>query len=226
MIFQAFTATLAQIDDPAFRGVLIKGVGLTIALLFGLFALAFWGTAWLVPETISLLWIGEVNISGTLVSWGSLILMIIASVFLMIPVASAFTGIFLDEVADAVEARHYQGLPPANPPSLAQNIQESLGFLGIILIANLLSLVLYLTPLGPFVFYILNGFLLSREYYRMVAMRRMDRATAKASYRRNLPVIWSAGILMAIPLTIPVANLIIPVLGAATFTHIFHRLNP
>ena len=29
---------------------------------------------------------------------------------------------------------------------------------------------------------------------------------------------------MALPLTIPVVNLLIPVLGAATFTHLFHRL--
>ena len=29
---------------------------------------------------------------------------------------------------------------------------------------------------------------------------------------------------MAIPLTIPVVNLVVPILGAATFTHLFHRL--
>ena len=36
--------------------------------------------------------------------------------------------------------------------------------------------------------------------------------------------IWLAGALMAIPLTIPVVNLVVPILGAATFTHLFHRL--
>jgi len=29
---------------------------------------------------------------------------------------------------------------------------------------------------------------------------------------------------MAVPLTFPLINLIIPILGAATFTHLFHRL--
>jgi hypothetical protein len=29
---------------------------------------------------------------------------------------------------------------------------------------------------------------------------------------------------MAAPLSIPVVNLLVPVLGVATFTHIFHRL--
>ena len=30
---------------------------------------------------------------------------------------------------------------------------------------------------------------------------------------------------MALPLTVPIVNLLIPVLGAATFTHLFHRLS-
>ncbi len=29
---------------------------------------------------------------------------------------------------------------------------------------------------------------------------------------------------MAVPLTIPLVNLTVPILGAATFTHLFHRL--
>jgi CysZ protein len=29
---------------------------------------------------------------------------------------------------------------------------------------------------------------------------------------------------MAVPLSIPLINLLIPVLGAATFTHLYHRL--
>ena len=38
-------------------------------------------------------------------------------------------------------------------------------------------------------------------------------------------LILAAGMLMAAPLVVPVVNLFVPVLGAATFTHIFHRLN-
>ena len=29
---------------------------------------------------------------------------------------------------------------------------------------------------------------------------------------------------MVVPLTIPLVNLLVPILGAATFTHLFHRL--
>lgn len=226
MIFADFAKALSQITDPRFRGVLFRGVGLTIVLLLGLYAFAFWGIAWLVPDAVTLPWIGEIGVSNALLSWGSLVLMLALSVFLMVPVASAFTGLFLDEVADAVEARHYPHLGPAPHMGLSENIRESLTFLAVLIVANLAALVLYITPLAPFVFYGLNGFLLGREYYRMIAVRRLGRREAGQSFRRNLLTVWSAGVLMAVPLSVPVLNLIIPILGVATFTHVFHRMTP
>jgi uncharacterized protein involved in cysteine biosynthesis len=59
----------------------------------------------------------------------------------------------------------------------------------------------------------------------MVATRRLGRAGAKALRKRHAARIWIAGTLMAAPLSVPLVNLLIPVLGAATFTHLFHRLN-
>ncbi len=224
MIPASFFAALGQIGDPKFRWVLIKGVGLTVLLLAGLYAFVFFGVRFLLPDTFSLPWIGEVTVVQTLLSWGSLILMVILSVFLMVPVASAFTGIFLDEVADAVEARHYPHLGPAPHVALADTIRESLIFLGIIVVANLGALLFYFTPLAPFVFFGVNGFLLGREYFRMIAVRRMGRHEAGQLFRRNFLTIWAAGALMVMPLTIPVLNLVIPILGAATFTHLYHRI--
>jgi CysZ protein len=55
-------------------------------------------------------------------------------------------------------------------------------------------------------------------------MRRIGRVAAKQLRARHVTTIWIAGILMAVPLSIPLLNLLIPILGAATFTHIFHQL--
>lgn len=225
-MIESFLAALGQTGDPRFRWVLIRGIGLTFALLIAAYALVFFGVSWLLPDSFALPWVGEIGFADELLSWGSLVLMMILSIFLMVPVASAFTGLFLDEVADAVEARHYPALPPAQHVGLADNLRESLGFLGVLILANLAALLLYFTPLAPFVFYGLNGFLLGREYYRMVAVRRLGRAGARQSYRRNFLTVWIAGALMAVPLTVPLLNLAIPILGVATFTHLFHRLEP
>ena len=152
--------------------------------------------------------------------------MMILSVFLMVPVASAFTGIFLDDVADAVEDVHYPNLSPAPRIGFAEGLKEAMTFLGVLIAANIAALIAYLifAPFAPFIFYGLNGFLLGREYYRMIAVRRLGRAGAKAAFRRHLGAIWITGAIMAVPLTVPVVNLLVPILGVAAFTHLYHRL--
>jgi uncharacterized protein involved in cysteine biosynthesis len=94
------------------------------------------------------------------------------------------------------------------------------------IVANLLAMVLYLVfpPFAPIIFWALNGFLLGREYFQLVAIRRVKEPEAKRLRRRFAGQIWLAGCLMAVPLTVPVVNLVVPIIGAATFTHLFHRL--
>ncbi|APZ52415.1 Arginine/ornithine antiporter ArcD [Salipiger abyssi] len=55
-------------------------------------------------------------------------------------------------------------------------------------------------------------------------MRRVGREGAAQLRKRHFVTIWAAGVLMAVPLTVPLVNLLVPILGAATFTHLFHRL--
>lgn len=226
MILNDFFAALAQLTDPRFRGVLAKGVGLTLLLLFALFALVSTLAGWLTPDVVTLPLIGDIAWADDLVSWASLVLMFVLSIFLMVPVASAFTSLFLEEVAQAVEDRHYPHLPPAERITLAEGLRDSLNFLGILIAANLAALILYLIfiPIAPFIFWALNGFLLGREYFQLVAMRRIGRVAAKQAYRANIWQIWLAGGLMAVPLSFPLINLLVPILGAATFTHLYHRV--
>jgi len=91
---------------------------------------------------------------------------------------------------------------------------------------NLVALAIYLgvAPLAPLVFWIVNGFLLGREYFQLVALRRVDRAEAAALRRKHFATIWLTGTAMAVPLSIPLVNLIVPIAGVAIFTHQFHRV--
>ncbi|MCB2116054.1 MAG: EI24 domain-containing protein [Rhodobacteraceae bacterium] len=227
MILGDFLKALGQLHDRRFLKVLVLGILLALALLGGIYAITVGMIGWFVPASFTLPWIGEIAWVQDLLSWGSLALMLVLSIFLMVPVASAFTGIFLDDVADAVEARHYPGLPAPLRQPFGEALADSLKFLGVILIANLVALVVYFLsgPFAPLVFWAVNGFLLGREYFQMAAMRRLGRGGAMALRKRHSGQIFAAGLLMAAPLSVPVVNLLIPVLGAATFTHLFHRLN-
>jgi uncharacterized protein involved in cysteine biosynthesis len=227
MIFKDFFKALAQLSDPRFRRVLLWGVGLTVALLVGVYAGFLAVIQTFVPDSVNIPFVGPVGGLGTLLSWGSALLMIGMSMFLMMPVASAFTSLFLDDVAQAVEDRHYPGLPLAQKQSFGDAAIDTLNFFALLVTVNVLALILYAFagPFIPVVFWAVNGLLLGREYFTLVASRRMGRQAAKALRKRHWLTVWWAGGLMAAPLSVPLVNLLIPVLGAATFTHLFHRLN-
>lgn len=217
---------LGQVGDPRFRRVLMLGVALTLALLIAFYAAFLWLIGDFTSGTLTLPVVGEVTWLGDLLGWASFFLVVFFSMFLMIPVASAITSLFLEDVADAVEAEHYPALPPAPRVSFAEGLRETVGFLLLLVGANLVAFLLYvmMPPLAPVIFYGLNGYLLGREYFQIAALRREGRAGAKALRRRYRGQIWLAGCVMAVPLSIPILNLLVPVLGAAMFTHTYHRL--
>ncbi|MBQ2260580.1 MAG: EI24 domain-containing protein [Loktanella sp.] len=227
MILSSFMLALGQMGDTRFRSVLWRGIGLTIALLVAIYAGVLWLIEALTTEPVTLPGVGSVTWIGDLLSWGSLGVMILLSVFLMVPVASAITSLFLDEVAEAVEDKHFPELPLMPGPSFAEGLRDTVTFLGVLIGANLMAFVLYaMLPFAAFfIFYALNGFLLGREYFQLAAMRRIGRDGARELRKKHQGTIWLAGCLMAVPLSFPFVNLVIPVLGAATFTHLFHRLN-
>lgn len=226
MILGDFLKALGQLSDPRFLRVLLVGVALTLALLFGVYAGFVQLVDWLTPDPFTLPWVGEVRWVDDLLGWASLALMLVFSIFLMVPVASAFTGFFLEDVAAAVEARHYPDLPPVPRIPFYEALIDSINFFGVLIAVNTLALILFafVGPFSPLLFWAVNGYLLGREYFQMVAMRRLGRKAAQALRRRYRARVWIAGTLMAAPLSVPVINFFIPVLGAATFTHFFHRI--
>jgi uncharacterized protein involved in cysteine biosynthesis len=227
MILSAFLSALGQLPDRRFLKVMGLGIALSLALLIAVYAGFVQLIDWATPEALTLPWVGEVTWVTDLLGWGSLLLMIGLSVFLMVPVAALFSGLCLEDVADAVEDRHYPALPPARPQGLYQSLIGSVNFFGVLVAVNALALIgyVFVGPFAPLLFWAVNGYLLGREYFQTVAARRLDRASAKALRKANAGTIWLAGCLMAAPLSLPFVNLAIPVLGVATFTHIFHRLS-
>jgi len=225
-LFSDFTKAVQQLTDPKFMTVLIKAVGLSAILFVGsYFGLVYLATA-ILPGSIDPPffdpipigdWFDEIALGGAL----------IMAIFLMFPVAMVIIGIFLEEIADAVEKRFYPHLPAVPRLPFASIMGEALRFLMIMIVANILALIIYFASalLAPIIFWVVNGYLLGREYFQLVAMRRLGLQEADKLRKKHRWEIWFAGILMAIPLSVPVLNLLIPLLGVATFTHMFHRLS-
>ena len=227
MIFSDFAKALGQLGDGRFLRVMLLGIALAVALLAGAYAALLWLIETFTPGSIDIPFVGPIGGLDTLLSWGSILLMAGLSVFLMIPVASAFSGLFLEDVAQAVEDRHYPNLPMPARQNFGDVLIETANFIGLLLALNTGALLLYpfVGPFSPVLFWGMNGYLLGREYFTLVACRRLGREDARRMRKAYGWRIWAAGVLMAAPLSIPLINLVIPVLGVATFTHMFHRLN-
>ena len=221
-----FSKALNQAFDRRFLHVLLVSLALTIGLLIAVTMALVWLTTALLPASWTLPFLGEISGISTFASLAIVPVMLVFSAFVMFPVAAVFMGFFLDWIADAVEDQHYPSLPPAGEVTFLSGLWEGGKFALIILLVNLVALLIYAFSFfaAPILFWALNGYLLGREYFSQVAFRRMAPAEANTLRRAHRWQIWIAGTLMAIPLSIPILNLIVPVIGVATFTHMFHRI--
>jgi len=227
-----FVKAAAQLDDPRLRQVLWLSILLSLLVFLGL-----WAGLWLVSTVLPLdaipgvAWLQETL--GGAFDWlaGFLFvgMLLLLTLMLFPAVITVIVGFFLDRVADAVEAKHYPTLAAPRPVSLSETVVSTLRFALVTLAVNLIALpfyilLLFLPPMNLVLFYLVNGYLISREYFEMVAQRRLDPQTAvrlRRNYRGRLQL---AGILLTLLMTIPLVNLLTPVIGTAFMVHVFHSL--
>lgn len=222
MVLRALILAWRDLFRPRIFGVVAMGVGLTLVLFVVLQALAIWAVHAFAPETITLPWIGAVHVT-TALSWGALILFPIMSIFLMAPVTAGFAGLFAERVSEAVEASHYPD-STGLPVDFWDGIWESLAVMGAVIGVTLITLILtpFLGPLASVLFYLGNGWLLGREFFQMAARRHLHAPQALALRQAKAAQATTLGVLIALLLSVPVLNVLVPVLAAAGFTHLFH----
>ena len=108
---------------------------------------------------------------------------------------------------------------------LGRSIAIAVRFLGLVVVANLVALVLFFAlGLGVVVFFVANGYLLGREYFQFAALRHMGECEADDLRHRHGGAIFAGGMLVAGFLAIPIVNLATPLFAAALMVHVFHRV--
>ena len=213
-MFNAFSKAVFQLNDPRTRKMLWLSIGaalsvfavLWLAIFYLLTSTSFFAIAWLE-------W--AVDLLGGLAT-------LVLTWFLFPGVITVVIGLFLDDIAAAVEARHYPELPPAEGLSVPAALLTTLRYLGVMIVLNLGLLVfLFFPPLFPFVFYAVNGYLLSREYFELVASRRAGADEIRELRKAHRGKLFVAGVIVAVLLTIPGVNLLAPVVATAAMVHLF-----
>ncbi|MDR4308585.1 sulfate transporter family protein [Chelatococcus sambhunathii] len=207
-----------QTLSPPFRTVLLKSLGITVLLLVvGWIGLQELAERLLVIPNQTANWIAHI-VLGLGTALGLL--------FLVTPITAAVAGLFLDDVAALVERTHYPQDPPGQELPIVRSLWISARFFLVVLGLNILLLPLIFVPVVNVVAWVVaNGYLLSREYFSLAALRFRPEAEATALRRRNRLRIMAAGALVAGLAALPFANLLTPLFATAFFVHLHKRIS-
>ena len=215
-MFAAISKALAQLSDPKIQRLIGLSIGLAIAVFVAIALIAWWLIGWLSGLNG---WLGDV------VQAGGVLATLVIAWFTFPALAAAISAIFADRVIDAVEARYYPGRPAPYDVSIWSAILDGLKLALLSLVANLLALpFLIFPPLYVLIAYGVNGYLLGREYYEMPAFRRLQRPVAHQVYRANRSQFSLGGVLIAVLSTIPIVNLVAPIIATAFMVHLFESV--
>jgi len=229
MILEATRLALGNLFTAEFRAVFLKTLGLTLLVLL---------VAWLglqhLFDAYALPWI-DALLPGfpAWASWLGIISAVLAAIglalglaLLIAPVAAVIAGLFLDDAAEIIEKNEYPLDPPGRAvPTLRATIL-SLKFLAVVILGNIVAFFMLLIPgVNIAAFFLVNGYLLGREYFEFAAMRFREEAEAKALRRRHFGTVFLAGLVIAAFLAVPVLNLLTPLFAAALMVHLYKMVS-
>ena len=209
--------SLTDILSPPFRGVMLKSLALTVAVLviggYGLdrFALSFVH--------------GPAGWISTLISVAVGLGLVVGLVLLAAPTTSLVASFFLDEIAGIIERRVDPEGPPGRPAPLLESALFSLRFAGLALLVTLAALILLFLPgVGVIAWIGANAYLLGREYFELAAMRFRPALEAREMRRHFAGPVYLAGLLIAGFVAIPLLNLFTPLFATALMARLHKRL--
>ncbi len=227
MIIEAARAAITRLPSPEFRSVLLKTIGLTLLLLAGLwFGLKEIFDLVALPWLDALLpgfpdWAGWLGLVGAIIAGVGLAL---GLALLIAPVTAVIAGLFLDDIAAVVEQQDFPADPPGQAVPAGRSIILALKFFGIVVLGNILALLLLLVPgINIAAFFLVNGYLIGREFFEFAAMRFRPEHEAKLLRRKHAGTVFLAGLIIAAFLSVPILNLATPLFAAALMVHL-HKM--
>ncbi|MBH68009.1 MAG: hypothetical protein CMM58_06625 [Rhodospirillaceae bacterium] len=213
--------TLAQLGDPGFRRVLLYSVSLSVISL-----IACVGLSWGLLNKIGVFGIGFID---TLVPWiGSAVIFSVGLVFFPSTIM-LISSLFAGRILACVERKYFPNETRYIEVGLFDAVKGSIALVLISGILNICLLPVYalgmLIPgLSFVVFYCANGYLIGRELFETVAGLHLPANQSKELRKKNFVRITWGGVIVTFFATIPIANLLTPIIGLGMMVHLFHRL--
>jgi len=226
VIFDAARTAALELLSPPFRAVFVKTLGLTVlalvALWFGLTSLV----EWLALPWLQALLPGMPSWAGWLGGIIAAIALAFGTALLVAPVTAVIAGLFLDDVAEVVERTDYPGEPIGRAMPALRSLVLAIKFLGVVIAGNIVALLLLLVPgINIAAFFVVNGYLLGREFFEFAAMRFRGEDEARALRRQYAGTVFLAGLVIAAFLAVPLLNLVTPLFAAAMMVHLHKAIS-
>ena len=222
----AFAKAFGQLPDPTFRRVLVRSLLLSILVFVVLAVVAGFFLLGMGALTI----FGWTLLSATQIGSLGVLFTFFATGWLLFPaISSMFIGIFLDDIVEAVERRHYPDHPPGRSMGFGPSLAVTASFTIALIVLNFLALIVYgvffwLPIVVPIVYFTINGYLLGREYFELVATRHHGSGDARALRRTNRGRVFFAGVAISGLFWIPVVAFLAPLVAAAAMVHVYKGL--
>lgn len=210
-----FIRSFAQLQDRDTRKIIWKSAFITLA------AYIFFTTAvcWLISEVdySNGYWMYAGFLGGFFA--------VALSLIFFPTLCMVVTTFFLEEVADAVEKRHGYPIEITREQSFREIVITGIKFAVVSVLLNVLALPLYFIPvLNVIALYSINGYLIGREYFEIVALRKIDADKTSFIRKQSNTSIIITGAFIAFLMTIPLLNLFAPVIGISFMVHKFEDL--
>ena len=215
-MFSALVKAINDVTSPELRTVLWKSIALSIALFAGL----WFGIEYLISTLTLMSW----PWLTTTLQLATGLSLFAAFFFLMAPVTALFAGLFQDSICAKIEARHYPQELKGIPLSLTAGLSTAVQFAIIALAVNVVVLPLvFFAGFGIIIIFLANAYVISREYFTLVAARYMPVKEAAALRHENALRIFVAGLIPGALSLVPFINFVTPVFATSYFLHLFKR---
>jgi CysZ protein len=232
-MLDAAIKALTQILSPPMRSILWRSIGLALVLIvvlaIGLQRLLSWfatsGEGW-AEAMLGPGFHTPLNILAWIVSIAAGLGVVFGAVFLMPAITSLVASVFVDEAADHVEREYYPAERPGTALPYGIAIIEGIKTALLTVLVYLIALpFVFVAGAGFIAFFIATAWLLGREYFELAAMRFRPPAEAKAMRKQNAALIFTAGLVIAAFVSIPIVNLATPLFGMAFMVHMHKRMS-
>ncbi len=213
----------------ALKNLLIPGM---IKFFIACFLLSLVGLGLFIYGSVQLLqhivipdmWLLD-DAAQSLIDWGGPMMATIVAWFMFPLVMPVIVSFFDEYIAERIERHEYPKLAIGKGQPFWPDLRHDIWFTLKAILLNILVLPLYfLPPFNLFIYYLLNGYLLGKQFFIMAAGRHLGKPEANRLSQQYRWTVLIAGASIAALATVPVINLITPFWGVAMMVHLYQIL--